>query len=432
MENNFITQEEIDKETDLQAELHRALRREEEYWRIKSRKLWLQAGDQNISFFHKQSEARKNFNPIKEIRHMGHSSRNFEDIKHATFSFYKDLFSEDIRDAPDPSSYPLSEVPTLVSEMDNTMLTSPISSLEIRKVLSQMAPDKAPGPDGFPGNFYLACWEIIQKDLLKMVKRSQNCPKLGGSTDSSFLTLIPKEKGAQLFSRFRPISLSNTGYKIITKIIANRLKKVLPKIIPENQGGFVKGRHIQDNIILVQEAIHTSFQRKESGMVVKMDLANAFDRVIHSFLFTVMARFGFHHKLVDWVEACISSPWIAPLVNGRPTQFFKASRGLRQCCPLSSMLYAIQASVLSFQLERALRLRMLSGLNITPGVKNINHAQLADDPLLLGIANTNTTSKFKKELDAYSEASGSEINLRKSRIYGWSCPLDKCWKYPGL
>ena len=75
-----------------------------------------------------------------------------------------------------------------------------------------------------------------------MIKKAQNCNKLGGSTNSSFLALIPKEKDAKNFSRFRPISLYNTGYKVITKIMANGLKIILPKLIPENQGGFVRGR----------------------------------------------------------------------------------------------------------------------------------------------------------------------------------------------
>ena len=114
-----------------------------------------------------------------------------------------------------------------------------------------MDPDKAPGPDGFTARFYISCWDIIKRDLYRMIKKAQNCTKLGGSTNSSFLALIPKEKGAKNFNRFRPISLCNTGYKIITKIMANRLKKLLPKLILENQGGFVRGRQILDNIILV-------------------------------------------------------------------------------------------------------------------------------------------------------------------------------------
>jgi hypothetical protein len=98
-----------------------------------------------------------------------------------------------------------------------------------------MDPDKAPGLVGFTARFYNSCWPIIKKDLLRMVKKSQNCTKLGRSTNSSFLALIPKENGANSFSIFHPISLCNTGYKIITKIIANRLKNMLPRIILENQ-----------------------------------------------------------------------------------------------------------------------------------------------------------------------------------------------------
>ena len=111
--------------------------------------------------------------------------------------------------------------------------------------------------------------------------------------------------------------------------MANRLKKILPKVIPENQGGFIKGRKIQDNILLVQEAIHTSCQSKEEGMVIKLDLANAFDRVRHDYLLLVMKKMGFSAHFTNWVKGCISSPWMAPLVNGRPTDFFQASRGLR-------------------------------------------------------------------------------------------------------
>lgn len=152
------------------------------------------------------------------------------------------------------------------------MLTAPISMNEIKEALDCMDLDKATGPDGFIARFYLTCWTTIKKDLLRMIRKYQTCTKIGGSTNSAFLALIPKDKGATNFSRFRAISLCNTSYKLITKIIANRIKKILPVIVPENQGGFIKGRKILDNIVLVQEAIHSSCHRKEKGMVIKLDL----------------------------------------------------------------------------------------------------------------------------------------------------------------
>jgi hypothetical protein len=175
-----------------------------------------------------------------------------------------------------------------------------------------------------------------------------------------------------------------------------------------------------DNIILVQEALHSSIRRKDKGMIIKLDLANVFDRVRHNFLFKVMENFGFAPAFINWIKACIGSPWIAPLVNGQTTKFFQASRGLRQGCPLSPLLYAIQASILSFQLHHSQTHNNLLGLRIAPGVKDINHAQFADDTMLLGGASMQTTKNFKKELDVYTEISGSVISLTKSKIYGWN------------
>lgn len=139
----------------------------------------------------------------------------------------------------------------------------------------------------------------MEKDLYKMFIKSQSCQKIGGSMNTAFLALMPKEKGANTFNRFRPISLCNIGYKLITKVISNRLKLILPKLIPESQGGFIQGRQIVDNYMLVQEEIHSSMSPKEKCMVVKLDLVNDFDRVKHSFLLKVFQKFGFGENFIN-------------------------------------------------------------------------------------------------------------------------------------
>lgn len=421
MEQSPVSPSMLQKEVELQKEVHRSSKEEEEYWRQKSRTLWLHFGDKNTSFFHKQAEARKNFKSVSKIHHQNTVIKDFEGIKRAAYSFYHDLYSAPEEPAIDPHVYPIDLIPNCVQDSDNAKLTAPISMEELKDVLDSMEPDKAPGPDGFSVRFLLTCWSTIKKDLLRMVRKSQNCAKLGGGINSTFLALIPKEKGASNFSRFRPISLCNSSYKLVSKIIANRLKNIRPDIIPENQGGFIKGRKILDNIVLVQEAVHSSCQRNEKGLVIKLDLANAFDRVRHEFLFVVMKKLGFSTVFINWVKACIASPWIAPLVNGRSTNFFQASRGLRQGCPLSPLLYAVQASVLSFQLDHNQQSHTFPGLRTTHKAKDINHAQFADDTLLLGGASLISTRHFKRELDIYRSISGSKINYRKCSIYGWNC-----------
>jgi hypothetical protein len=170
----------------------------------------------------------------------------------------------------------------------------------------------------------------------------------------------------------------------------------------------------------VQEDLHSSLRKKDKGMIIKLDLANAFGKVNHNFLFEVMKKFGFDQSFVNWIRACIGSPWIAPMVNGRVTNFFKASKGLRQGFPISPLLYAIQASVLSYQLENSRIRSNLQGQKITQGVKEINHAQFADNTLLLGGPSLLVAKIFKEELDAYAAVSGSEISQEKSKIYGWN------------
>ena len=102
----------------------------------------------------------------------------------------------------------------------------------------------------------------------------------------------------------------------------------MKQIISESWGGFVARRKIIDNIIIIQEAIHSSLERKQKGMAIKLDMANAFDRVNHFFLFEIMSRFGFSKRFIRWTKVCINSSWIAPLINGRPYEFFQASWGL--------------------------------------------------------------------------------------------------------
>jgi len=106
------------------------------------------------------------------------------------------------------------------------------------------------------------------------------------------------------------------SYKILTKILASHLKSFLPSLISENQGGFLANRQITDFILLVQEAVHSSQIRNEKGFVFKLDLANAFDRVRHIYLLAFKKKMGFDATFLNLIKACISGPWISPLING--------------------------------------------------------------------------------------------------------------------
>lgn len=300
------TKEILDKEAQLQQSYHKACLAEGEYWRLKSRSLWLKAGDMKSSFFHKQAQARKCTNSISKIKDGTIIHKDNANIKKVSSLHFKSLYSEDIN--LDQNSDMMDMVPSLITVEMNHLLEAKVTKNEVKDAFFAMDLDKAPRPDGFSARFLQTCWSIVEKDLYKMVIKSQDCEKIGGNMNSTFLALIPIEKGANSFNRFRSISLCNIDYKLITKIIANRLKIILLKIIPESQGGFIQGRQIVDNFILVQEAIHSILSRNEKGMVVKLYLANAFDRVRYSFPLKVLHEFGFGEKFINWIRACISEP----------------------------------------------------------------------------------------------------------------------------
>jgi len=253
-----------------------------------------------------------------------------------------------------------------------------------------------------------------------MLNWIQQKGKIGGYTNVSHLAVIPKEKMSSSFARFRPISLCNSSYKILTKIITTRLKPLLPSLISKNQGGFLANRQISDSILLVQEAIHSSQTRNEKGFILKLDLANAFDRVRPSFLLAALKKMGFDDCFLNLIQACISGPWISPLVNGRPGEAFQSSRGIRQGYPLSPYLFILMVESFSRALDFNRRVHLIIGIKFGEWVKNINHSQFSDDTLLIGGASTTIAKRFKSLLDKYMSYSSGMVNNLKSCIYGWN------------
>jgi hypothetical protein len=152
-------------------------------------------------------------------------------------------------------------------------------------------------------------------------------------------------------------------------------------------------------------------------MIIKINMANAFDRVRHNFMFAILRKFGFSREFIAWVSAYISNPWIAPLMNGCPINFFKISRGMRRACPLSPLLYIIMAETLGRQLEKDRASKDIPRIKIARGTKRINHSQFIDDTLLFGCASIVISKRLKNDLDNFTQALGALINSAKSNVY---------------
>ena len=199
------------------------------------------------------------------------------------------------------------------------------------------------------------------------------------------IVLIPKVKNPQKMSKFRPISLCNMIYKIISRVLANRLKQVLPNIISPTQSAFVLGRLITDNVLVAYETIHTMHVRKKGKkgtMALKLDISKAYDQVEWPFLEKIMEKLGFPTRWIERVRSCVTTPSFTVLVNEKPYGMIHPSRGIRQGDPLSPYLFLLCAEGFTALLAKAELDGRITGVSICKGAPRVTNLLFADDSLL--------------------------------------------------
>jgi hypothetical protein len=180
---------------------------------------------------------------------------------------------------------------------------------------------------------------------------------------------------------FRPISLVGSLYKIIAKVLANRLKEVLNKVISKTQSAFIKERQILDPILIANESLDSRRRLGEPSILCKMDVEKAYDHVNWDFLLYMLKRCGFGAKWCSWIYFCISSVRFSVLVNGSPEGFFDSSQGIRQGYPISSFFFFFFfMEALSSMLSAGINDGLLEGLKV--GNVTISHLLFADDTLI--------------------------------------------------
>ena len=193
--------------------------------------------------------------------------------------------------------------------------------------------------------------------------------------------MIPKTENPIRLHEYRPISLVRCIYKIIDKILSNRLKLVLSTIIDYKQSAFIKDRGLLDGVVMANEVIEEVCNNRMQCLIVKLDFEKAYDSVRWDFLYYMLGRLGFSTKWISWVKACLESSTISVLVNGSPTQEFNPTKGLRQGDPLAPFLFLLVAEGLSGLVRQANIKNMLEGISVGRNETKVNILQFADDTL---------------------------------------------------
>lgn len=392
---------------------------EEKVLKQRSKLHWLQVGDKNNKAFHNAAKIRETRNAIREIKCSdGRVVTNQEEIKKEAERFFTEFLTYEPRGIEGKSIEEIqSFLPFRCNEEERGNLIRAVTEEEVREVVFKMPSNKSPGPDGYTSEFFKASWSVIGKDFTVAVQSFFSKGFLPKGLNSTILALIPKKDRAQEMRDYRPISCCNVLYKVISKIIANKLKGTLPQCISYNQSAFIKDRLLVENLLLATEIVKDYHKEDVSPRcAMKIDIAKAFDSVHWPFLLNTLRALNLPEEFIHWIELCVCTASFSVQVNGELAGFFQSKRGLRQGCALSPYLFVICINVLSGMLDKTVERKQIG---YHPKCKNIllSHLCFADDLLVFTDGTKRSIEEALRVFKEFESCSGLKISLEKSTIY---------------
>jgi len=379
---------------------------------LRSKASWAIESDKNTKYFLQLEKYKQNSNCVKEL--LTSDNETVSDtmkILETEVEFYECLYSEETSNEDDQNTL-FNNISRTITNNGEVICEEDICLSHLTKSLKEMNKNKSPGSDGLTVEFYLKFWKTLGPLLEKVVSKIQKSKHMTKTMKKGIISLIYKKKGdKKLLKNWRPITLLNVDYKIISKTLASRLKLVLEDIISTEQTCSVPGRDISDNIASVRDIIEYCYKENTLAYILKLDSEKAFDRVSHEYLFNLLPHFGFGKNFVEWVKILYTDISSAVKCNGHISRFFNVKRSVRQGCSLSAMLYIVAAEPLNLLYKHS----TLKGINIKQSPMTSLIYQHADDTTLT-LADKESVVQSFKLFDIYGKASGAKVNVEKSEV----------------
>lgn len=340
----------------------------------------------------------------------GETVTDLTNISNVFSDFYSNLYTSESNALDWEGPNPLDSLtyPQMEEETANS-LGAPLTAHEVTEAIKSLQSGKSPGPDGYTTDFYKAFAHKLVPILVRVYndafQKGQLPPSL---TEASISVLLKKDKDPLLCSSYRPISLLNVDFKIMTKVLATRLQRVIPHLIHPDQTGFITGRHSFYNTRRLFNILYSPASNSPE-IVLSLDAEKAFDRVEWKYLFYILNKFGFPPNFIKWIQLIYSSPLSTVIVNGVKSRQFPLSRGTRQGCPLSPSLFALAIEPLAIWLREEHRFQGI----FRSGVEN--KLSLYADDLLLYVSNPAASVPIILSIiEQFKLLSGYKLNLQKS------------------
>ena len=283
--------------------------------------------------------------------------------------------------------------------------------------------NKSPGTDGFTAEFYLSFWDVLGPVMVDSFNYAFTTGNLSISQRQGIIRLIPKkDKDLTYLKNWRPISLLNVDYKIATKALALRLKKVLPQIISNEQTGYIEGRFIGQNIRQISDILSFTAEQNIEGIATFLDFEKAFDSLEWEFLSRTLETFSFGSDFKRWIKVIYNNITSCTINNGFSSPFFNLHRGVRQGCPLSGMLFILTVEILSCAIRSE---KLIRGIQVKE--KELKLTQYADDTTTF-VKDSVSLGKLLELLDHFQQCSGLKINSTKSEAIWLGKNRNNCSK----
>uniref|UniRef100_A0AAR2KC07 Reverse transcriptase domain-containing protein n=1 Tax=Pygocentrus nattereri TaxID=42514 RepID=A0AAR2KC07_PYGNA len=331
-------------------------------------------------------------------------------INEAFTNFYKNLYS-----CPPPNNVNSENYLDKISlqsatESEKATLSAPFTEREVWDAIQSMPTGRAPGLDGYPVEYYRKFWPELKPILMPALHHIYEHNVIPNSWKTASISLIlKKDKNPSDCSSYRPISLLNVDFKIVAKVLARRLDALLPRLIHPDQTGFVRSRHGSDNVRRALNIVDHLSRNPDPAFIVSLDAEKAFDRVHWDFLFAVLKKINLGSSFINMIKSLYSYPNAVVNTNNFHSDVFPVSRGCRQGCPLSPLLFCLVIEPLAQSIRNSTR---LTGIKI--GGEDHRISLYADD-VLLYLSNPNASVNIVLDLISdYSSVSGYKINLDKS------------------
>lgn len=391
-------------------------------WRLRSRQLWLQAGDANTKFFHMAANGRRRVNKIHKLK-VGDETLSGQAEIGAALARH---FYEISRRGPRNKWRWSGEDAQCIPPDRRAELVDPFTTEEVQKAIAGLNAEGAPGPDGIPVFFYTEFWGTVGPDVMETLDRFHRGVCNMDRLNRSYVVLIPKINGAAEVRDFRPISLSNSIYLIIAKVLANRLRRFMDNLISPFQSAFIPGRQMTDSAVIAGEVIAAWQRNATEGFLWKVDFAKAYDTLDWRFLWVVLRRRGFPPIWIKWMKLCVKTHSFAILVEGQPVGgWISPQRGVRQGCPLAPLLFILAADVLAICTNRVCARGLLRGFQTPSCQQGIPLLQYADDTMFLMEGSSAAAAKVSMLMEIFSDLSGLKLNRAKSSVIGFGMSTEE-------